>query len=52
MNSIGKPDLFENTLVQNKKENVPIIKKIYGSYFNVMGLPLVELAKHLKSILN
>lgn len=47
MRSIGKPNLFENTLVQSDKENVPIIKSISGSYFNVMGLPVVELVDQL-----
>lgn len=50
MKSIGKPDLFENTLVQSEKENTPIIKSISGSYFNVMGLPVVELSEKLNSI--
>ena len=52
MKEIGKPMLFENTLVQNSKNNIAIIKKINGSYFNVMGLPVVELSNHLNSIVN
>ncbi len=52
MISIGKPKLFENTLVQLKKENIPIIKKIEGSYFNVMGLPVVELTNHLNNFIS
>jgi septum formation protein len=50
MRSIGKPNLFENTLVRSDKENIPIIKSINGSYFNVMGLPIVELVNRLNSI--
>ncbi len=50
--SIGKPDLFENTLVQTGKESIPIIKKITGSYFNVMGLPIVELTNQLNSFID
>lgn len=50
MRSIGKPKLFENTLVLSGKENIPIIKNISGSYFNVMGLPVVELVNELNSI--
>ena len=52
MTSIGKPYLFENTLVNIKKDNIPIIKKINGSYFNVMGLPVVELTNHLNTFVN
>ena len=50
--SIGMPDLFENTLVQTGKESIPIIKKITGSYFNVMGLPIVELTNQLNSFID
>lgn len=52
MISIGKPDLFENTLSEIKKDSVPVIRKINGSYFNVMGLPIVELTNHLNSFTN
>jgi septum formation protein len=52
MISIGKPELFENTLVQLKKENIPIIKNINGSYFNVMGFPVVELSNQLKAFIS
>ena len=44
---IGKTDLFEKTLPKNKK-HMPIITGIAGSYFNVMGLPVVELYQELE----
>ncbi len=49
--SIGKPYLFENTLVQTHKQNIPLIREIKGSYFNVMGLPIVELTKQLQKMI-
>lgn len=45
----GKPDLFERSLSVKAGAHFPLIKKIEGSYFNVMGLPLVELAALLQS---
>lgn len=45
--SINKPYLFERTQTKNQKQ-VPIIKQIDGSYFNVMGLPLVEVYRELE----
>ena len=49
MKTINKSDLFEKTLIKSEKENIPIIQKIEGSYFNVMGLPVVELVDRLNS---
>jgi len=39
-------DLFEKTLLKDKK-HMPMIEKIKGSYFNVMGLPVIELYQKL-----
>lgn len=36
-------NLFSETLTNNDHNVIPLIKKIDGSYFNVMGLPIVEL---------
>ena len=50
LNSIGRSDLVEKTLSQNGKKIIPFISNIEGSYFNVMGLPVVELVSELYSI--
>jgi septum formation protein len=50
--SIGKDDLFEKSLAVKDHARVPIIDKIEGSYFNVMGLPLTELYRILKNDFN
>ncbi|MFM7728585.1 MAG: Maf family protein [Flavobacteriales bacterium] len=34
----------------DEKMRVPIISKIHGSYFNVMGLPIAELWDELKNL--
>ncbi len=43
LNQIENKNLLNNTLFHDNKVNIPIIKKINGSYFNVMGLPIKEL---------
>lgn len=45
---IGIPDLFENSLAVREHARIALIQKIDGSYFNVMGLPLVELVEALR----
>ena len=38
-------ELFNETLVRDHHNVIPLIKKIDGSYFNVMGLPIIEVWK-------
>ncbi len=42
-------NFFQQTLIPETKVRIPIIKEIEGSYFNVMGLPIVELIEELKN---
>ncbi|HRH65416.1 MAG TPA: Maf family protein [Bacteroidia bacterium] len=39
---IRKPYLFEQSLALDHAVAIPIIDRIAGSYFNVMGLPIIE----------
>jgi septum formation protein len=48
LEKINQEDLFEKSLAVKHHAKVPLIKKIEGSYFNVMGLPLVELYEVLE----
>jgi len=43
-------NLFENTQTKDTRKRIPIIDHIEGSYFNVMGLPVVELVRELELI--
>jgi len=49
LKAIDRPKLFEESLAVKDHAKVPLIKKIQGSYFNVMGLPVMELYELLKS---
>jgi septum formation protein len=46
LETYGYQKLFENT--QSARKSVALIDHIEGSYFNVMGLPVAELADELK----
>jgi septum formation protein len=46
LRNIGREDLIRQTITQSDP-GVVIIKKIAGSYFNVMGLPIHNLHRHL-----
>ncbi|MFN8145321.1 MAG: Maf family protein [Bacteroidia bacterium] len=50
LKEIGHSDLFEKSLAVNNLVSVPIISRITGSYFNVMGLPILTLWKRLVEI--
>jgi septum formation protein len=48
LEKIGHRNLFEESLAVKEHAKVPLIKKIEGSYFNVMGLPVVEVYELLE----
>ena len=46
------PTFFEKSLHDTIFQNKPLIEKIEGGYFNVMGLPVVELWENVSKILS
>jgi septum formation protein len=48
LKQMGKPNLADSTRHASAGKKLLAIKKIEGSYFNVMGLPIVELYNELK----
>jgi septum formation protein len=50
LSQIKNPTLFEDSLAVDPAKQVPIIAQIDGSYFNVMGLPVVELWQELQHL--
>lgn len=50
LKSIDKLELIQKSIYQPRNDNaIALIDKIEGSYFNVMGLPIVELYYQLKN---
>lgn len=48
LKSIGKESLVQKSIVSKEESKFHCVEKIEGSYFNVMGLPIVELHQQLK----
>jgi predicted house-cleaning NTP pyrophosphatase (Maf/HAM1 superfamily) len=48
LSGIKKENLCSKIHIENSKRVIPFIDRIDGSYFNVMGLPLVELVEAIE----
>ncbi len=48
LKKLGKENICERTMAEIKTKRIPFIDHIEGSYFNVMGLPIVELVNALE----
>lgn len=48
LKSIGKESLIQKSIVTREESKFACVEKIDGSYFNVMGLPVVELYEALR----
>ena len=49
LKAIGKESLIEKSMVSKVESKFACVDRIEGSYFNVMGLPIVELHAALKA---
>lgn len=51
LKQIGHGDLFERSIAMDPSKYIAIIDRISGSYFNVMGLPIVKVWKELQKFI-